>query len=140
MIENLQNWMMAFDFTSWMGFGLYWLPLSLCAYGYTVRTWLNYQKDVTTRAESENDLLVTETELGRRSAAFYNPTDTIGTLIGRGLAATIPVVNLWAACFDVAPRLFASMFKWFGRVFDQPLVPKRKVKSNRKSKNHDLQK
>jgi len=33
MIENLQTWMMAFDFTSWMGFGLYWLPLSLCASG-----------------------------------------------------------------------------------------------------------
>lgn len=111
MIENLQSWMAAFNFTSWMGFGLYWLPLSICVYGYTTRTWLNYQKDVAAREKAEHD---------------YRPTDTIGTLIGRGLAATIPVVNLWAACFDVAPRLFASMFKWFGRVFDQPLVPKRK--------------
>lgn len=128
MIENLQTWMMAFDFTSWMGFGLYWLPLSLCAYGYTVRTWLNYQKDVTTREAAEKDLRAADTDLGRRSATYYySPTDTVGTLIGRGLAATIPVVNLWAACFDVAPRLFASMFKWFGRVFDQPLVPKRKA-------------
>lgn len=125
MIESLQTWMMAFDFTSWMGFGLYWLPLSICAYGYTVRTWLNYQKDVTTREKSEADRRAAKTDADLRCATYYAPTDTIGTLIGRGLAATLPVVNLWAACFDVAPRLFASLFKWFGRVFDQPLVPKR---------------
>ena len=125
MIESLQTWMMAFDFTSWMGFCLYWLPLSICAYGYTVRTWLNYQKDVTTREKSEADRRAAKTDADLRVATYYAPTDTIGTLIGRGLAATLPVVNLWAACFDVAPRLFASLFKWFGRVFDQPLVPKR---------------
>ena len=127
MIESLRTWMMAFDFTGWMGFSLYWLPLSICAYGYTVKTWLNYQKDVATREKSEAEYSAAETDAGRRGATYYSPTDTIGTLIGRGLAATLPVVNLWAACFDVAPKLFESLFKWFGRVFDQPLVPKRKV-------------
>lgn len=125
MIENLQNWMLAFDFTGWMGFGLYWLPLLLCAYGYTVRTWMNYQKDVADREASE---LLSKSELTKLKsyAPYYSPTDTIGILIGRGLASVIPVVNLWAACFDVAPRLFSAMFAWIGRVFDQPLVPKRK--------------
>jgi hypothetical protein len=110
MFESLKIWIYGFDFTSWMGFLLYWLPLSLCVYGYTIRTWLNYQKDVKDRESME----------------FYSPTDTIGTLIGRGLASTIPVVNLWAASFDVAPRLFSALFKWLGRIFDQPLVPKKK--------------
>ena len=123
MIESLKLWMMAFDFTSWMGFLLYWLPLSVCAYGYTVRTFLNYQNDVSQREISEearkNDSRIT-------NYSYYSPTDTIGTLIGRGLATVLPVLNMWAACLDIAPKLFSTLFDWTGRIFDQPLVPKRK--------------
>lgn len=110
MFEGLRGWIMGFDFTGWMGFFLYWLPLSLCAYGYTVRTWMNYQADVAARS----------------SEVIYIPTDTIGTVVGRGLVSVLPVANIWAASFDVAPRLFSSFFGWLGRVFDQPLVPKKK--------------
>jgi hypothetical protein len=123
MIENLQTWITNFDFTSWMGFMLYWLPASVCAYGYTIRSWINYQRDIKNREEAEIDALSPN-----HRVKFYHPSETIGTLIGRGLATVIPVVNLWAASFDVAPKLFGSMFKIIGRVFDQPLVPKRKVK------------
>lgn len=98
------------SFTNWMGVMLYWVPMSVCAYGYTVRTWINYQKDVE----------------ARESAKTYYPTDTIGTLIGRALATIVPVCNLWAASFDVAPKMFSSFFAWVGRVFNTPLVPKRK--------------
>lgn len=105
------DWIMQFEFTGWMGLALYWLPASLCAYGYTVRTWLNYQKDVAKRDEVE--------------PSYYVPTDTIGTLLGRALVTICPVANLWSATFDVAPRLFSSFFKWLGRVFDTPLVPRR---------------
>lgn len=110
MFESMKIWILDFNFTSWVGLMLYWLPLSICSFGYTIRTWKNYQKDVENRDTKE----------------FYSPTDTIGTLIGRGLASIIPVVNLWAASFDVATHIFSTFFKWLGRVFDQPLVPKKR--------------
>lgn len=113
------DWLKEFEFTNWMGLALYWLPASICAYGYTVRTWLNYQKDVAAREKAEAAI----TERGR--PLVYFPTDTIGTLIGRAVATVCPVANLWAASFDVAPKLFSSFFGWVSRVFDTPLVPRR---------------
>lgn len=118
MIDFIIGFTKGFSFTSWMGFALYWLPLSLCAYGYSIRTWLNFQKDVLAREKAESQ---------EGAKYFYSPTDTIGTLIGRAIVSLLPVANLWAASFDVAPRMFSSFFSWLGRVFDMPLVPKRKV-------------
>ncbi len=115
MIDSITAWLMAFSFTSYMGIGLYWLPLSVCAYGYTVRTWLNYQKDVKAREKAETE------------GKGYTPTDTVGTLIGRAIVSITPIANLWAGAFDVAPRLFSSFFGWLGRIFDQPLVPKKRA-------------
>lgn len=94
--------------TGWLGLLLYWLPLAVCLIGYVVRTWRNYQKDIESRA----------------SDSIYHPTDTIGTLIGRGVLTILPVGNLLAATFDVAPMLLGRFFSWIGRVFDQPLVPR----------------
>lgn len=99
--------------TGWLGLLLYWLPLAVCLIGYVVRTWRNYQKDITARATD----------------SIYIPTDTIGTLIGRGLVTILPVTNLLAACFDLAPKMLGRFFEWIGRVFDQPLVPRRKKES-----------
>lgn len=104
------DWILRFEFNSLLGIILYWVPLSFCAGGYTVRTWINYQKDVNTR----------------KSEDYYSPTDTIGTLIGRALVSLLPIANLWATAFDVAPEVFKSFFKWIGSVFDIPLVPKKK--------------
>jgi hypothetical protein len=100
-----------FTFTNWMGILLYWVPFSLCVFGYTVRTHLNVQKDLAARAAKPDN---------------YYPTDTVGTLIGRGVVTVIPVANLWAALFDVAPKLFCRLFNWFDKAFNQPLVPRRK--------------
>jgi hypothetical protein len=122
MLQSFHNWVVNFDFTSWMGFGLYWVPASLCAVGYTLRAWSQYQTDVADRAEAVED----EKSLNRR-VKFYHPRITVGSLLGWGWVTLLPVVNIWAAVFDVAPRLFSSAFSWLGRVFDQPLVPKRKV-------------
>ncbi|MES9901113.1 MAG: hypothetical protein ABW168_00355 [Sedimenticola sp.] len=105
------NWILDFEFNSVLGIILYWVPLSLCVYGYTIRTWFNYQKDTK----------------GREDDNFYSPTDTVGTLIGRGIATLMPVANLWAATFDVAPEVFRRLFSFLGKVFDQPLVPKKKT-------------
>jgi hypothetical protein len=105
MIYDILN----FNLTSVMGLLLYWLPLSVCVFWYTVRTWANYQKD-----------------MAKRDDNFYRPTDTIGSLIGRALVSIIPVANLLAAIFDIAPGMLSVFFSWIGRVFDQPLVPRRK--------------
>jgi hypothetical protein len=112
---NTINAIRAFWFTGWVGLFLYWLPLAMCAVGYTVRTWRNYQKDVKSRDEQE-----------AAGKVWYVPTDTIGTLIGRAIAAVLPAVNLCAAAFDVGPKLFGDFFEWIGKVFDIPLVPQRK--------------
>lgn len=122
MIENLMNTLISFNFTSTMGILLYWVPVSVCVYGYTVRTWLNYQKDVGQREKVQTQ----QPDKDGRVPKFYSPTDTIGTLIGRALVTALPVANIWAAAFDVAPKLFSTLFKWIGRVFDQPLVPRHK--------------
>jgi hypothetical protein len=81
-----------------------------CLYGYTIRTWSNYRQDLGARA---------------LNGSVYYPTDTVGTVIGRILASTVPVVNLFAATFDVAPSVFTSFFRWLGSVFDTPLVPRK---------------
>lgn len=128
----LTNWM-----TGWMGMLLYWLPLSICVVGYTLRTAENYQKDLIERDKVRNlikkrkELEGNPEELERfnrnrdtdKYASYYSPTDKIGTLIGRALVSVIPVANLWAGMFDVAPRLFHRLIERIEKIFDTPLVP-----------------
>lgn len=113
MIETLQG----FEFTSLMGLVLYWVPMIVCLVVYAVRTWENYQKDVAAREEAENS-----------DKKWYNPTDTVGTLIGRFVASVCPFVNVLAAIFDTGPKMLRRIFSVFEDVFDKPLVPKRKIK------------
>lgn len=102
--------------TTLLGFFLYWLPLIVCTVGYIARTYKHYQADLVARAAwVENP-----------KEKYYTPTDTVGTLIGRGIVSIIPVANLIAAVFDVAPSLLGNFFKMLGQIFDQPLVPKLK--------------
>lgn len=89
---------------------LYWVPLAFCVVGYTVRTWRHFRDDLTRRTSGE----------------FYIPQDTVGTLIGRAVVTVFPMANLWAACFDVGPQIFSKFFAFIGRIFDQPLVPRRR--------------
>lgn len=89
---------------------VYWVPLLLCLIGYTIRTWVNYRKDV----------------IARELDQYYVPTDKIGTLIGRVLVTITPAVNLFVLFFDLAPRFFGNFFVWIERVFNTPVVPSRK--------------
>lgn len=93
-----------------LGVALYWVPASICAVGYSLRTFANYQKDLADRANFSD----------------YRPTDTVGSLIGRAVVTVIPVANIWAAAFDVSPKMFGKFFGFLDRVFNQPLVPKRR--------------
>ena len=108
-MSNLPPW------NSWLAMGLYWMPLALCAYGYTLRAAYRFSKDRRDRAKADTE----------KSAYYYFPTITIGTLVGYAVLSVMPIANLFSAIFDVAPKPFASMFEWFGKVLDIPLVPKR---------------
>lgn len=107
-------------FNSVVGIILYWCPMLMCAIGYFARTFKNYRKDI----------------VARKIDRGYYPTDTIGDLIGRGLISIIPIGNLLAALFDVAPDMFSGIFKWFNRVFRQPLVPPRKEENKKPERNY----
>ena len=115
----LENWL-----TGWMGLFLYWLPLSLCVVGYTIRTFENFHKDIEARERYLNYLNAKKNEEPFVNAnSYYTPTDTIGTLIGRALVSLMPVANLWAGIFDVSPRMFSRLISLVEKTFNIPLVP-----------------
>ena len=127
------NWVYEYWLTGWMGLFLYWLPLSLCVVGYTIRTFDNFKTDVSEREKYLRYLSIKQEkidsgkDLDKRITCYYRPTDTIGTLIGRALVSITPVANLWAGVFDVAPRMFSRVIKIVEKAFDTPLVPEPKL-------------
>lgn len=112
----------------WIAMMLYWLPLSICALGYTLRTFENYHKDLAARTAYVSALAEAKRkdDDGRsmRGVDYYSPTDKIGTLIGRALVTLCPIANVWAAVFDVSPRMFSRIIQRVEAIFDQPLVPR----------------
>jgi len=139
---GIMDLILTYWMTGWMGALLYWLPLSICVVGYTLRTMENYQKDLIERQKYldyvkekekiKNDPAFVdqmEFELNRqfrnsdKFVSYYSPTDKIGTLIGRALVSIVPIANLWAGMFDVAPRLFSHLIERIEKIFDTPLVP-----------------
>lgn len=111
------NWIMNTlpPWNSWLALGLYWMPLALCAYGYTVRSARRFSADRIARAEADTE-----------ERAYYSPSITIGTLIGYAILSVMPIANLFSAIFDVAPKLFSSLIEWCEKALNIPLVPKRK--------------
>lgn len=106
--EHLPAW------NGWIALLLYWLPLALNAYGYTVRAAVGIQKDRADREKSE-----------AAERGYYLPSITVGTLVGYAALTVLPIANLFSAVLDVAPKVFSDFFEWCGRVLDVPLVPKR---------------
>lgn len=101
------DYVLNFQWNGLIAILLYWVPLSLCVAGYTVRTAQNYMAD----------------KVKREEATFYTPTDRLGTLIGRGFVSICPVANIWAAMFDLAPKFLGRFFEGLERAFNMPLVP-----------------
>lgn len=116
------EWIKEMVLTPWIALLLYGLPLVLCVIGYIGRTFRDYRRDVRNR-----DTWDEQVRTGKSADSYYFPELTIGTIIGRALVAILPVGNLIAAIFDVAPKLFDRLFDWIERIFDQPLVPKRRT-------------
>jgi len=104
------DYIINFQFNNLLVVLLYWSPLGFCVFGYTVRTAKNYRKDISHRSPNEK-------------SQFYYPTDTLGDIVGRAIVSLIPIANLWAACFDLAPEIFRRLFDVLGALFNQPLVP-----------------
>jgi len=135
-------YLLSFWMTGWPALPLYWLPLSLCVFGYTLRTTENYQKDLIEREKFLNyemkrkelegdvdalDQLYRSVRIeNEKYTTYYKPTDRIGTLIGRALVSIIPIANLWAGMFDISPRLFSRLIERIEIIFDTPLVPSNK--------------
>lgn len=99
-----------FTFTGQMGFWTYWLPLILCAIGYTGRTWVH-----------ANEL---RNPSDKWSYKYSNPI-TVGTIIGRILLTVTPCVNVIALVFGLSYDMLGSIFKWVGTVLEFELVKKR---------------
>lgn len=130
------DWLLALWVNPFIAVLCYWLPLTICFFGYLIRTNENYQKDVIERAKWHSFLeakknfeakKLDEAEFKRaypRSEFLYkfSPTDTYGTLLGRGLLTITPVANIFAAIFDVSPHLFKRFFDWIRLVFNTPIV------------------
>jgi hypothetical protein len=110
---NLKEMLRYVDVKGTLSIVLYWSPLVMCAIGYTARTARNYMKDKQKRQEVKSS-----------GTGYYSPTDTIGTLIGRGISTICPAVNLWCAAFDIFPSMIGPISVWISNTFNQPLVPK----------------
>jgi len=109
----------------WEGILLYWLPLAVCAVGYTARTRRNVQKDLAARAKYEAFRKDPRCPENYPYKCEYAPTCTIGTLIGYGFASITPMVNWICAIGDIAPDYLSGFFKTIGGIINQPLVPKK---------------
>lgn len=92
-------------------FFLYWLPLIICAIGYTQKTFKQIKEDADRRSKSPK---------------VYFPTVTVGTILGRTFLTLCPIVNLWNATWSHAFRIVAEVIGWLEKVFNQPLVPPHK--------------
>lgn len=93
---------------------LYWLPLALCAYGYSLRGVRALRAERALRAAHETD-----------ATRFYAPSLTLGDLLAYALLVVMPAANLYAAVFKVLPDLLPGIFRALWAVLDLPLVPKR---------------
>lgn len=74
-IEQLPCW------NSWIAVLLYWLPLALCTYGYTLRSVHKFRKDRAARADAE------------AKDGFYIPSVSVGTLVGYSTLAVVPIAT-----------------------------------------------
>lgn len=95
---------------------LYWVPALFCVIFYFLRTIGDYDQDSTSREKYIKSI-------ASGGHDWYVPKLTVGVIIGRALLSIIPVANLFAALFDLSPKVFRGFINTLDRVFNQPLVP-----------------
>lgn len=118
------DWIMKFEWNGLLGILLYWVPMLFCAVFYSVRTAEAYMADRAAR-DKDAEMRAKEVEHAPWTSHYhYHPRETLGNVLGRALVSITPVANIWAALFDLSPKVFSTFFAVIGRIFDQPLVPK----------------
>lgn len=117
MIDLIWNLVTNVELNSMMGIYLYWAPTLYCLVFYFIRTVVNFRED-----KERHDKYLADPRNN-----WYAPSETVGTILGRLLTSVTPVMNIWAALFDLTPEVFKRFFKYFGNLLDIPLVPKKKI-------------
>ena len=101
----------------WVVVAFYWIPLILCTVGYTVRTAKEIKHDVNDRRQSDLS-----------PHAYYYPSVTVGTIVGRLLLTAAPLINIAAFVTDLGLDMISRTYELACKAFDHPLVPSRRVK------------
>jgi hypothetical protein len=99
-----------FAFTGDVGMWTYWLPLLLCAVGYTIRTIKQIQH-------------IKAYELGEN--VRYVQDLTVGTVLWRVVLTVTPIVNVLALSFSLGFDMLGWMWKWIENILDIKLVSKK---------------
>lgn len=102
----MADYILSLRFNTMLALWLYWSPMACCLILYFARSIRLYHRDLAERARETN---------------YYEPSLTVGWILGKLLIAIIPAVNIFAVIFDVGP----DFFDWLSSVFNIPLVPKR---------------
>lgn len=97
------DYVTSFEFNSQLAVFIYWIPATICVAVYLLRFVSMYREDVV-KSQKDN----------------YQPSLTIGYIVGLTAGSFCPVINLFMLFFDAA----ASAFKFIGRLLNVPLVPK----------------
>jgi len=99
-----------FAFTGDVGVWTYWIPLVLCAVGYTIRTIKQIQH-------------IKAYELGEN--VRYVQDLTVGTVLWRVVLTVTPIVNVLALSFSLGFDMLGWMWKWIENILDIKLVSKK---------------
>lgn len=103
--ELIKNW----DFTGTMGIWTYWIPLVLCAIGYSYRTYVQIQ-DIKRYSKDKH--------------AHYVPDLTVGTIVWRMFLTVTPIVNILSFSFSILEDMVRKLCNGIEWVMAVKLVKK----------------
>lgn len=101
--ELIKTW----TFTGSIGIWTYWVPLLLCAIGYTGKT-IRQVRDIKTYTKHER----------------YVEDLTLGQVIWRVLASITPIVNIMTLTFSLGWGMLSTVASWVNDMFNFKLVKK----------------
>lgn len=98
-----------------MNLNFYWfyfVPLCICLFGYTLRTYFNVQFDKQKKEEFVKLNLEDK----------YYPKELRIDIFNRILVSFIPVINIIAMVTDIFPELFHSTYEKIETWLEQPII------------------
>lgn len=103
------NWIKDLAFTGEIGMYTYWLPMILCAVGYSVRTFKQIQHIKVYHIDKH---------------AGYVEDLTVGTVLWRVLLTVTPIVNIFALSFSLLSDMVSTVLNWLASILEFKLVQK----------------